>query len=64
MKYVTLGQLTEDGLRVIRDGIDADDRVVVNGLMRVRPGQTVTPEEKAALAVRRRAAAPSAQAKN
>ena len=25
---------------------DADDRVVINGLMRVRPGQKVTPEEQ------------------
>jgi RND family efflux transporter MFP subunit len=63
MKYVTLGQLTEDGLRVIKDGIDANDRVVVNGLMRVRPGQTVKPEEKGA-SPSAAAAAPSTQAKN
>ena len=47
-KYVTLGQLTEDNLRVIKDGLNADDRVVVNGLMRVRPGQKVTPQEPGA----------------
>ena len=63
MKYVTLGQLTEDNLRVIKDGIDAGDRVVVNGLMRVRPGQTVKPEEKGA-SPSAAAAAPSTQAKN
>jgi multidrug efflux system membrane fusion protein len=45
--YVTLGQLVGD-LRVIKDGISASDRVVVNGLMRVRQGQKVTPEEQAA----------------
>ena len=28
-------------LRVIKDGLAADDRVIVNGLMRVRPGQKV-----------------------
>jgi hypothetical protein len=33
-------------LRVIKEGVSADDRVVVNGLMRVRPGQKVTPEEQ------------------
>jgi len=44
-KYVTLGPLSDDNLRIIKDGITADDRVVVNGLMRVRPGQEVTPEE-------------------
>jgi RND family efflux transporter MFP subunit len=45
-KYVTLGQLV-DGLRVVY-GLDADDTVVVNGLMRVRPGAKVTPEQVAA----------------
>jgi RND family efflux transporter MFP subunit len=46
-KYVTLGQLVGN-LRVIKDGITADDRVVVNGLMRARPGAKVTPSEQAA----------------
>ena len=46
-RFVTLGQVV-DGLRVIRQGVSADDRVVVNGLMRVRPGQKVTPEEQQA----------------
>ena len=45
-KYVTLGPLSEDNLRIIKDGIKADDRVVVNGLMRVRPGQKVTAQEQ------------------
>lgn len=47
-KYVTLGALTDDGLRIIKDGITAEDRVVVNGLMRVRPGQKMTPQEEGA----------------
>ena len=47
-KYVTLGSLTDDNLRVIKDGISAGDRVVVNGLMRARPGQKVTPQEQGA----------------
>ncbi|MCX7313623.1 MAG: efflux RND transporter periplasmic adaptor subunit [Alphaproteobacteria bacterium] len=47
-KYVTLGPVTDDGLRIIRDGITADDRVVVNGLMRVRPGQKMNPQEQGA----------------
>jgi len=45
-KYVTLGQLTSDNLRVIKDGIGPDDRVVVSGLMQARPGQKVRPEDK------------------
>jgi multidrug efflux system membrane fusion protein len=46
-RFVTLGPVIDD-LRVIRDGVSANDRVVVNGLMRVRPGQKVTPEEQGA----------------
>jgi RND family efflux transporter MFP subunit len=45
-KYVTLGQLV-DGLRVVK-GLDASDTVVINGLMRIRPGAKVTPEQAAA----------------
>ena len=45
-KYVTLGPVV-DGLRVITSGLDANDTVVVNGLMRVRPGAKVSPENAA-----------------
>jgi RND family efflux transporter MFP subunit len=41
-KYVTLGPLV-DGLRVV-SGLAADDRVVVDGLMRARPGIKVAPQ--------------------
>lgn len=47
MKYVTLGQMA-DNLRVIKSGIAEDDRVIVNGLMRARPNQKVTPQEQPA----------------
>ena len=43
---MTLGQTVGDNLRVIKSGIAADDRVIVNGLMRARPGQKVTPQEE------------------
>jgi multidrug efflux system membrane fusion protein len=46
-KYVTLGQL-DGGLRVIKDGLDANDRVIVNGLMRARSGIKVNAQEEAA----------------
>jgi len=38
----------QNGLRVIESGIQPDDRVIVNGLQRARPGTTVKPhtEEK------------------
>ena len=42
-RYVTLGPVV-DGLRVIEDGLTPDDRVVVNGLARVRPGIKVAPQ--------------------
>jgi RND family efflux transporter MFP subunit len=44
-KYVTLGQMSGD-LRVIKDGLASDDRVVVNGLMRARAGIKVKPQEQ------------------
>jgi RND family efflux transporter MFP subunit len=43
-KYVTLGQVVDDTLRVIKSGLAPDDRVIVNGLMRARPGAKVTPQ--------------------
>jgi RND family efflux transporter MFP subunit len=46
-KYVTLGQAT-DGLRVIKDGLARDDRVIIDGLMRARNGTKVTPQEQGA----------------
>jgi RND family efflux transporter MFP subunit len=47
-KYVTLGALTDDNLRIIKNGIKAGDNVIVNGMVRVRPGQKVTPKEQGA----------------
>jgi RND family efflux transporter MFP subunit len=46
-KYVTLGQLAGN-LRIIKDGLSADDKVVVNGLARIRPNIKVTPQEQGA----------------
>lgn len=43
MRPVTLGPLDE-GLRVIREGLSKDDRVVVDGLQRARVGAKVTPQ--------------------
>lgn len=37
-----------DGFRVIRSGLQAGEKVVVNGQQRVRPGMPVTPEAEAA----------------
>jgi RND family efflux transporter MFP subunit len=35
----------ELGLRIVRKGLDANDRIVIDGLLRVRPGVKVTPKE-------------------
>jgi multidrug efflux system membrane fusion protein len=45
-KYITPGQL-DGGLRVIKDGLAATDRVIVNGLMHARPGIKVNAEQAA-----------------
>ena len=50
MKYVIVGQVVDGGLRVIKEGLAADDRVIVEGLMRARAGIKVTPQEQAAKA--------------
>jgi RND family efflux transporter MFP subunit len=57
-KYVTLGQLAGN-LRIIKDGLSADDKVIVNGLARIRPNTKVTPQQQGA-----QPAATAPQAKN
>ncbi|MDB4967563.1 MAG: hypothetical protein JWN44_3252 [Myxococcales bacterium] len=42
-RAVQLGSIS-DGLRVVRSGLTPDDRVIVRGLQRVRPGVIVQPE--------------------
>jgi RND family efflux transporter MFP subunit len=44
-KYITPGQL-DGGLRVVKDGLAATDRIIVNGLMHARPGIKVNAEEQ------------------
>jgi len=41
-REVQLGSI-QDGLRVVESGLKAGERIVVNGLQRVRPGDSVTP---------------------
>lgn len=42
-REVTLGASAE-GLRIVTKGLQPDERIVVNGLQRVRPGMTVAPQ--------------------
>lgn len=46
-KFIVPGQLVGD-LRVVKEGLSPTDLVVVNGLMRARPGQKVTPQREGA----------------
>ncbi|MGZ5804627.1 MAG: efflux RND transporter periplasmic adaptor subunit [Xanthobacteraceae bacterium] len=55
-KFIVSGQLVGD-LRVVKEGVSATDRVVVNGQMRAKPGQKVTPQQDDAAA----SAGPTAQ---
>lgn len=43
-KPVRLGPM-ENGLRIVRSGLADTDRVIINGLVRARPGAKVTPQE-------------------
>ena len=52
-RLVQIGALN-DGMRVIQQGLSADDRVVVDGLQRAIPGSKVAPAEVAEPPTRRR----------
>lgn len=42
---VVLGPLTDDGLRIVREGLKPGDKIIVSGLQRIMmPDQQVTPE--------------------
>jgi multidrug efflux system membrane fusion protein len=43
-RSVKVGRL-HDGLRVITDGLKAEERIIVSGLQRVRQGTAVRPTE-------------------
>jgi RND family efflux transporter MFP subunit len=45
-RKVTLGRVI-DGLRIVREGLQKGDVIVVNGAQRVHPGVTVTPQRVA-----------------
>ena len=45
-RAVTLGRIV-DGLRVVTSGLRPGEEVVINGLLRVRPGMKVTPKRAA-----------------
>src|SRR5690606_16733913 len=44
-KNVTLGPLHSNGLRIVRDGIRPEDKLITNNIQKIRPGIAVTPME-------------------
>ncbi|MGE7198513.1 efflux RND transporter periplasmic adaptor subunit [Brevundimonas sp. S1H14] len=56
-KPVQLGPVA-NGLRVVRTGLTPDDRVIINGLQRARPGQKVTAQNGTIKAEEAKADAP------
>jgi len=48
-RQVQLGS-SLDGMRVVEKGLNAGDKIVVNGLQRIRPGAVVAPQDEAAVA--------------
>lgn len=43
-KFVKLGALHTQALRIIKSGLEPSDTIIVNGLMRARPGMPVVPQ--------------------
>lgn len=43
LRHLQIGALQEDGMRVVLSGLEANERYIVNGLQRARPGLPVTP---------------------
>jgi len=62
-RQVKLGPST-DGLRIVREGIQAGDWVVVDGLMSIRPGAKVQPKKVALLGSKPGTNAPAANSTN
>ncbi|SFB43665.1 membrane fusion protein, multidrug efflux system [Rhizobium sp. NFR07] len=48
---VDLGEAV-DGMRIVEKGLNPGDRVIVNGLQRVRPGAVVDPQDEAKVAAK------------
>lgn len=46
-KTVTLGPLHSNGLRIVREGISSEDKVILNNIQKIRPGMVVSPSQVA-----------------
>jgi RND family efflux transporter MFP subunit len=46
LRHITAGQLA-DGLRVVKSGLQPEDVVIINGIIKVRPDSSVRPQQGA-----------------
>jgi len=53
MRPVTLGRLVEDSLRIVEDGLSAEDRVIVSRFLALRPGMPLSPQSEAVAGAQR-----------
>jgi membrane fusion protein, multidrug efflux system len=44
LRHITMGQIA-DGLRVVKSGLQPDDLVIINGIIKVRPDSPVQPHQ-------------------
>jgi membrane fusion protein, multidrug efflux system len=44
LRHITTGQIAE-GLRVVKSGVQADDVLIINGIIKVRPDSPVKPQQ-------------------
>lgn len=44
-KNITLGPLHSNGLRIVREGLTQEDKLITNNIQKIRPGIAVTPIE-------------------
>ncbi len=57
-KYVTLGDVTGDGMQIVHEGLSAEDRIIVGGLHMIRqPGTLIVPLDAAAMAEQQQSSA-------
>ncbi len=49
-RYVTLSARQDDGTYVVEAGLEGDERYIVNGMLRARPGFPVTPQTETEIA--------------
>ena len=50
VRNIKLGPLHSNGLRIVREGLTKEDKVLTNNIQKIRPGMTIAPQETSLLA--------------